>query len=124
MNNKTSAILLCLLLVGQVTFALSQVRDHTKKRGHTNKVKVIEINLTQKGFEPENIRLKVGQPTKLRFTRKVSGTCATEVIIPGYNIKRDLPFNTPVNIELTPKNTGTLSFSCGMRMIKGSLVVQ
>jgi plastocyanin domain-containing protein len=117
-------VFLLTLLLGQGNNAVSQVKRETKKKGNTAKVKVINILLTEKGFEPENVKLKVGLPTKLIFMRKVQGTCAIEVLIPDYNIKRDLPLNSPVAIEFTPKKTGTLSFSCGMRMIKGSLIIQ
>jgi plastocyanin domain-containing protein len=117
-------VVLLTLLLSQGSNALSQVKRETKKKGNTAKVKVINILLTEKGFEPDNVKLRVGQPTKLIFMRKVQRTCATEVLLTDYNIKRDLPLNSPVAIEFTPKKTGTLSFSCGMNMIKGSLIVQ
>jgi plastocyanin domain-containing protein len=60
----------------------------------------------------------------LVFTRRTDQTCATEVAIPALKIKKALPLNTPVTIEYMADKTGELTFTCGMNMIRGALVVQ
>jgi plastocyanin domain-containing protein len=56
--------------------------------------------------------------------RKVEATCGTEVVFPDFGIKRELPLNKPVLIELTPQKKGDFEFACGMGMLHGTLIVQ
>lgn len=83
-----------------------------------------KIAVTEKGFEPERLRLRAGVPAKLTFVRTTDKTCGTEVVFPSLNIKRALPLNQPVVIELTPAKAGELAFACGMDMLHGSIVVE
>ena len=83
----------------------------------------VKISITPKGFEPSTITLKQGVPATITFIRQTSDTCATSVQIPEYKIKRDLPLNQAVTVEITPTKTGEFTFMCGMNMLKGSVVV-
>lgn len=80
--------------------------------------------MTEKGFQPDTIKLKRGIPARVTFVRKVEETCATEVVIPEFNVKRDLPFKEPVVVEFTPSKRGVFSFTCGMNMLRGKMVVR
>ena len=51
-------------------------------------------------------------------------TCATDVVIPDFDIKRELPLNEPAIVEFTPEKAGTISFACGMNMQRGKIVVR
>jgi plastocyanin domain-containing protein len=82
-----------------------------------------KIVITPKGFEPLSITLKKDVPATITFIRQTSDTCATSVQIPEYKIKRDLPLNQPVTVEIKPTKTGEFAFMCGMNMLKGAVVV-
>ena len=87
-------------------------------------VQVVNITVGPSGFVPKEIALEAGVPARLVFTRTTDGTCATQVQIPGFGIeKTELPLNEPVAFELTPEETGTFTFACGMDMLKGSIIV-
>jgi plastocyanin domain-containing protein len=58
----------------------------------------------------------------MTFTRRTNATCATAVAIPEFGIKRDLPLNTPVTVEFTPRKDVT--YQCGMGMLSGTLAVR
>ncbi|MEO6723929.1 MAG: efflux RND transporter periplasmic adaptor subunit [Blastocatellia bacterium] len=88
------------------------------------KTQTVNVLLTEKGFEPDSIKLRKGVPTRVTFTRKVEVSCGTEVVIPDYGIKRELPFNQPVVAEFTPDKTGEIKFACGMDMLKGKLIIR
>ena len=84
----------------------------------------MRITVSDKGFEPSRVTLRAGVPARLTFVRTTDATCATEVAIPSLNIKRALPLNTPVTIELQPARAGEIAFACGMNMLSGTLVIQ
>jgi hypothetical protein len=89
-----------------------------------NEVQTVKVMLTEKGFEPDVLKLRLAVPTRVTFLRKVEETCGTEVLIPEYAIKRELPFNEPVLVEFTPGKRGEFSFTCGMGMLRGKLIVR
>jgi RND family efflux transporter MFP subunit len=83
-----------------------------------------EIAITGHGFSPDRVEVSQGAKVTLVFTRRTNQTCATEVAIPAINVKKPLPLNTPVAIEYTADKPGEVTFTCGMNMIRGALVVQ
>lgn len=88
-------------------------------------VRVVELSVTEKGYEPSPISLKKGEPVKLVVTRKTDETCATEVVMEGYGIDTELPLNKPVEIAFTPKESGQLLYGCRMgKMISGVFMVE
>ncbi|MCP3142685.1 cupredoxin domain-containing protein [Pyxidicoccus xibeiensis] len=88
-------------------------------------VRVVELTVTQKGYEPSPVSLKKGEPVKLVVTRKTEETCATEVVMDGYGINTLLPLNQPVEIAFTPKESGELVYGCAMgKMISGVFMVE
>lgn len=84
----------------------------------------VTITLTEKGYQPEKVRLRRGVPARLTFIRRVEATCATEVELLGYGIRRELPVNQPVVIDFTPTRTGELTYTCSMKMVGGKITVQ
>jgi plastocyanin domain-containing protein len=87
-------------------------------------VRVVELAVTEKGYEPSPVSLKKGEPVKLVVTRKTDQTCATEVVMEGYGINTPLPLNQPVEIAFTPKESGKLVYGCAMgKMISGVFMV-
>src|SRR4051794_15635790 len=78
--------------------------------------KTVQLSVTEKGFEPSPVTLKKGEPVKLVVTRKTDQTCATEIVIPEYEIQKELPLGKPVEIAFTPKKSGEVAYGCGMGM--------
>jgi plastocyanin domain-containing protein len=83
----------------------------------------VALSVTENGFEPASVKVKAGQPVTLAVTRKTDQTCATEIVIPDHNIKRDLPLNQTVEVTFTPSQSGEVNYACGMDMIKGKVIV-
>lgn len=83
----------------------------------------IQVTVDEQGFHPASLTVKAQVPAKITFLRTTDKTCATAVVIPGYNIKKELPLNKPITVELRPQKTGEIGFICGMQMFKGKLVV-
>lgn len=85
---------------------------------------IVNITVTTTSFTPEQVDVPAGRPVRLVFTRVDEATCATEVLIPALQIKKALPLKTPVTIDLPAQLAGTLTFQCGMDMLRGRLVVK
>ncbi len=79
------------------------------------------VKVTEKGFEPAKVELRVGVPAKLTFTRVTDTTCAKEIVFPSLKIRKALPLNQGVDVRFTPAS-GEIAFACGMDMLKGTVV--
>lgn len=90
----------------------------------TTPAQVIEVSVTENGFEPSQTDVKSGVPVVLKVTRKTDATCATELQIPSKKIKKDLPLNKAVTFEIGKLDKGDMPYTCGMNMLKGSLHVK
>lgn len=88
------------------------------------KDQVIELQVTEKGFEPSSVDVKAGVPVVLKVTRKTDSTCATQIKIKSKKIEKDLPLNKPVTIALGKLDKGEIRFGCGMDMITGNILVK
>lgn len=75
------------------------------------------------GYQPDFISIPVGKTTKINFMRTDPSTCLEEVVLADFKIKKYLPLNKKVTIELIPQKIGEFSFTCGMRMFHGKLKV-
>ncbi len=84
---------------------------------------VVNVTADDKGFTPSSVTFKKGEKASLVFTRTTDETCATEVVFPDLNIKKDLPKGQPVTIEVPTDKEQKLTFQCGMGMYKSSVVV-
>ena len=82
---------------------------------------MIEITATEKGFEPSEINVSAETPVILKVTRKTDDTCATDIQVKDKKIKKDLPLNKTVSIDLGLLKKGDTTFACGMNMFKGTL---
>ena len=84
----------------------------------------IKLVVSDRGFVPAQITVKRGVPVTLLVTREVEATCATELVIQGAGIHRELPLHQEVRVTFTPENRGELRYTCPMDMIAGSLRVE
>jgi plastocyanin domain-containing protein len=121
--NVTIRIVVILFLVSAICIT-SNVQAQRRTKRKTAPIQRVTVALTETGYQPASFRLRRGVPAQVTFIRKVSATCGTQIVVPEYDIKRDLPLNESVLVEFTPNKSGTLTFSCGLGMLHGSLVVQ
>lgn len=86
---------------------------------------VQEINVTVKGgYSPDVIVVQEGLPVRLNFYRDETDSCSEQVIFGDFGIARDLPAFKTTSIEFTPDKSGEFTFTCGMNMLRGKLIVQ
>lgn len=82
----------------------------------------VTVTVTGSGYEPGSISAHAGQPLTLVFKRTTDQGCGQQVVFPDRDIRRDLPLNQDVEVELTPRENETIAFTCGMGMYRGSVV--
>jgi plastocyanin domain-containing protein len=76
------------------------------------------------GYSPEVISIRKGKTTKLNFLRTDKTECLGDVVLGDFKIRRHLPLNQKVVIELTPEQTGEFVYTCGMGMYHGKIIVK
>ncbi|MBI5452936.1 cupredoxin domain-containing protein [Candidatus Gottesmanbacteria bacterium] len=76
------------------------------------------------GYSPEVISIPKGKATKITFIRHDSNSCLEEVVLGDFKIRKHLPLNEPVTVEITPQEAGEFGYSCGMGMFHGKIVVK
>ena len=84
----------------------------------------IELVVTEKGFEPSEIKVKPGTHLILKITRKTDETCATEIKVKEKKISKKLPLNKQVTVDLGILKEGEVHFACGMNMVTGHILAQ
>ena len=121
------------LLVADVSMAQSnRRRSRTATRPRAAMVmtkptitQVINLKVTENGYEPSNLEMKAGRHYKVMVTREVEGGCTSKIQFPTFGIQStDLPLNQAVAFDISPKETGSYTFACGMNMVKGTIVVK
>lgn len=84
----------------------------------------IKMTVSDRGFVPAEITVKRGAPVTLLVTRETEATCATELVIQGAGVRKELPLHQEVSVTFTPSTKGELRYTCPMDMISGSIQVE
>jgi plastocyanin domain-containing protein len=74
------------------------------------------------GYGPSDARIRADVPTRWHIDSRSSGTCATFVVVPSLNISLALqPGDNVIDLPALP--AGTLEYTCGMGMYRGSIAI-
>jgi plastocyanin domain-containing protein len=76
------------------------------------------------GYSPEVISIQKGRTTKLNFIRKDPTACLEDLVLGDFKIRKNLPLNQKVVVELTPQKSGEFTYTCGMNMYHGKIIVK
>jgi plastocyanin domain-containing protein len=118
LNSKVAFIFM--LSVNPIAFSQKENRtqDKQEKTG-----KIVDVEITKKGFEPNSIKVKAGEKVTLKLTRKTDATCAKIVTVPSQKIKKSLPLNESVLVELGKLSKGEIKFGCSMGMMLSAVII-
>ena len=75
------------------------------------------------GYHPARVEVRAGRPVRLLFRREEVEGCSDTVLIPEWGIAQRLPAYEDTVVEFTPVTPGEFEFTCGMHMLRGSIVV-
>ncbi len=76
------------------------------------------------GYSPNVISIPKGKTTRFNFIRKDPSSCLEEVVLGDFKIRKHLPLNQKVTIELSPQRSGEFVYACGMNMYHGKIIVR
>ncbi len=76
------------------------------------------------GYSPNRIKVRAGLPVRLVFDRHETSPCSEELVIPDFGIRRDLAPHKSTSVEFTPERAGSYEFTCGMNMLRGTIIAE
>lgn len=106
-----------LLIVVMIAFTVGAVQA-------ADNIQNVSLQVTEKGFEPNKVDIKTGSHVVLKITRKTDDTCATSIEIKDKKIKKKLPLNKEVSVDVGVLAKGEVRFACGMDMFTGLIIVK
>jgi len=83
----------------------------------------IRMEVNRYGFVPSTFELKKGVPVKWIINGKELTGCNNAIQVPSLGMEFKIKKGEQI-IEFTPKQAGTIRWSCWMGMIKGSFIVK
>jgi len=108
-------------LAGTLTvWALARRGDAATDGEAPGQVRRIRIN---GGYQPSEVHVRADTPTRLIFRREETAPCSERVVFPDFGISVMLPPNEDVAVDLPACAPGEHEFTCRMRMLHGTLVV-
>ncbi|MBV7504716.1 cupredoxin domain-containing protein [Bacillus sp. sid0103] len=86
---------------------------------------LVKMKVMTQGYSPNVIRVKKGVPVELEINNPLdSSNCISTFMIPDFNINNVNLKTGTTNLTFTPDKTGEYTFSCGMQMFKGTIIVE
>ena len=80
--------------------------------------------IVQGGYSPATIQVQAGRPDRREFDRQETSGCTEEVVFPDFGSRTYLPAHRTTPVEFVPTKPGRFEFTCGMAMVRGTLVVK
>lgn len=85
---------------------------------------LVKMTVTPTGYTPNVIRVKKGVPVHLEIENPLENSCLSTFMMPDFNINHVNLKTGTTNLTFTPDKTGEYTFSCGMQMFKGTVIVE
>ncbi len=111
------------LLIALILWFFFGTRERTEAEVREGGVQQVKVTV-KGGYAPDVIVVRQGAPVRLDFYRDETASCSDKVIFGDFGIARDLPAFKTTTIEFTPDRTGEFTFTCGMNMLRGKLIVE
>jgi plastocyanin domain-containing protein len=120
---EIGVVVICLVLIVFVIWYFFGERETVSATVGQGGVQEIDIKI-HGGYAPDVITVRKGVPVRLNFFRDETDSCSEQIMFTDFGIARHLqPFET-TTIEFTPQQHGEFTFTCGMKMMRGKLIVE
>lgn len=91
---------------------------------HAAHGRAVAIEVGARGYTPAEVTASPGEELHLVFRRTSDEGCGQQLVFPDLDIRRDLPLDEQVAVDITMPASGALQFTCGMAMYRGAIVVR
>jgi plastocyanin domain-containing protein len=108
---------------GVVWYFFFAAREQVRAVAGAAGVQQIQVRV-KGGYEPNVIVVRKGQPVRLDFYRDETSSCSDTVVFGDFGISQPLPAFKTTPVEFTPAKAGEFTFTCGMNMLRGTLIVE
>ncbi len=92
--------------------------------GNPSGLPEIPITVDAAGYHPSEVTAPAGQRVRLVFTRTTDDGCGQQLVFPDLGIRKDLPLDEAVPVDVAMPASGSVRFTCGMDMYQGSVVAR
>ena len=75
-------------------------------------------------YLPSQIHVQKGVPVRLKLVRSGKAGCGDEILVPALKLRKAVPDNATTIVDLPAPSGEAIEFTCGMKMMKGKLIVQ
>jgi plastocyanin domain-containing protein len=120
---EIGVVVTCLALIVFVLWYFFGERETVAATVGKTGVQEIDIKI-HGGYAPDVITVRNGIPVRLNFFRDETDSCSEQIIFGDFGIARYLPPFETTTIEFTPQQPGEFTFTCGMKMMRGKLIVE
>ena len=87
-------------------------------------VQQIDVRVAQGVYTPNVLRAKAGRPLRLRVEVQERHSCATKLLVPDLKLDFELPPGGSTDLLVPAAPPGAYLFTCGKKMVKGSIVLE
>ncbi len=114
-------IVLVSIVLSLSSIGIADGGHHAKhKSDATKQAKVVDVEIGEKGFQPNKIKVKRGERLVLNITRKTNKTCMKKIKHPTAGQLIDLPLNKKVEVAIGSfQEKKDVNILCGMGMKNG-----
>ncbi len=120
---EIGVVVACLVLIVFVLWYFFGERETVVAKMAEGGVQEIDIKI-HGGYAPDVITVRKGLPVRLNFYRDETDSCSEQIIFSDFGIASHLPPFETTTFEFTPKQPGEFTFTCGMKMMRGKLIVE
>jgi len=110
-------------LLGVVWFFFMAERRQVRAASAGTGPQVVRV-VVKGGYDPDTIVVEKGRPVRLDFYRDETSSCSDTVVFGDFGVSKPLPAFKTTPVEFTPDKAGDFTFTCGMNMLRGKLIVE
>lgn len=124
MDTVVITVITAAVLIGFILWWFFGKKDDTAVKAEQKDGKQVVEVVVDGGYTPSVVELKSGVPAEIIFNRKDASSCFDEVVLPDFGEQAQLKVGRPHSFKINPNKPGEYTYSCGMRMFFGKVVVK
>lgn len=113
---------LSVLGIAAPSFSASPTPAVVQAVGPMNQLQTVDMTVTSGSFVPNVLTVRKGIPVRWRVHAQDASGCTSSIASRELGIAKQLALGEN-DFTFTPSRTGTIAFSCGMGMVRGSFKV-